>query len=236
MENVNFEVLKLLKKFIIKLKGLFPVKLKTFFKKFRKFNAYHNLDKQMIEYINFKNGFYIDCGANDGVNQSTTWYFEKYLNWNGILIEPITSVFDELKRNRSNKNIFKNCVLVGKDFKEKKIKFYYNDKDTLTGSVKKKENLKQEHITAMTLNKLLNDLNFNKVIDLFSLDVEGNEFEVINGIDFKKFKINYFLIETNSFDKLNEILKRQNFKFVKRLSNYSFADRPDYGDYLFKSI
>ena len=225
-----------MKKIIIKLKGLFPIKLKTFFKKFKKFNAYHDLDKQMLEYINYKNGFYIDCGANDGVNQSTTWYFEKYLNWNGILIEPIPSVFDELKKNRNNKNIFKNCVLVDKNFKENKIKFYYNKKDTLTGSIKEKENLKQEYITAMSLNKLLDDLNFNKVIDLFSLDVEGNEFEVINGIDFKKYKINYFLIETNNFDKLNEILKKQNFKFVKRLSNYSFADRPDYGDYLFKSI
>ena len=87
-----------LNKAIIKFKGLFPTKLKTSIKKFRKFNGYNNLDKKMLEFINFKDGFYVDCGANDGVNQSTTWYFENQLSWKGILIEPIPSVFDELKK------------------------------------------------------------------------------------------------------------------------------------------
>ena len=53
--------MSLLKKIIIKIKGLFPVKLKTFLKKFKKFNAYHQLDIKLLKYINFKNGFYIDC-------------------------------------------------------------------------------------------------------------------------------------------------------------------------------
>ena len=34
--------------------------------------------------IYFKNG--IECGANDGVNQSNTWYFE--ISKKGLLIEP----------------------------------------------------------------------------------------------------------------------------------------------------
>lgn len=60
---------------LIKLKGLLPVRLKTYLKKFKRFNAYNNLDKKLLKYIDYKNGFYIDCGANDGINQSTTWYF-----------------------------------------------------------------------------------------------------------------------------------------------------------------
>ena len=43
--------------------------------------------------------------------------------------------------------------------------------------------------------------------------------------------------DIRSFTNISEKLEpAENFKFVKRLSNYSFADRPDYGDYLFKSI
>ena len=57
--------MSLLKKITIKIKGFFPVKLKTFLKKF---NAYHQLDIKLLKYLNFENGFYIDCGANDGVN------------------------------------------------------------------------------------------------------------------------------------------------------------------------
>ena len=70
-----------------KISVLFTKKTKTFFKKFRKFNALNNLDKKLLQYINYKNGFYIECGANDGVDQSNTWHFEKFKNWHGILIE-----------------------------------------------------------------------------------------------------------------------------------------------------
>ncbi len=51
-----------------------------------------------MKYLNFKDGFYIECGANDGVNQSNTWYFEKSLNWKRILIEPNKKSFSELKK------------------------------------------------------------------------------------------------------------------------------------------
>jgi hypothetical protein len=80
------------------LKKILPVRFKTFLKKFRKFNSINNLDKKLLKYLNFKNGFYIECGANDGVNQSNTWYFEKSLNWIGILIEPNKQIFQELKK------------------------------------------------------------------------------------------------------------------------------------------
>ena len=35
-----------------------------------------------------KNGFFIELGANNGLTQSNTAFFEKYRNWSGILIEP----------------------------------------------------------------------------------------------------------------------------------------------------
>ena len=70
---------------LIKFKGLFSTKFKTFIKKYKKFNGYGGLDKRMLKFINYENGFYIECGANDGVNQSNTWYFEKQLKWRGLL-------------------------------------------------------------------------------------------------------------------------------------------------------
>ena len=106
-------------KIISLFKKILPTKFKTFLKKHRKFNAINNLDKKLLKYINFKNGFYIECGANDGVNQSNTWYFEKCLNWKGILIEPNKKIFKELIKNRSPNNIFENVALVSEDFKIK---------------------------------------------------------------------------------------------------------------------
>ena len=87
-----------MKNIILKFKGLIPLRIKTYLKKYRDFNGYNKLDVKMLDYINYKNGYFIECGANDGVNQSNTWYYEKKLNWRGILIEPVEKVFIELKK------------------------------------------------------------------------------------------------------------------------------------------
>ena len=77
------------------------------------------MDKKLLKYLDFRNGFYIELGAYDGLNQSNTYYFEKYLDWTGILIEPSEKQFRKLKRNRSNKNFFYNCAC---DFQKAKLK------------------------------------------------------------------------------------------------------------------
>ena len=225
-----------LKKILIFFKGLIPTKFKTKIKKLRKYNGYHNLDKQMLEFINYEGGFYIDCGANDGVNQSTTWFYEKQLNWKGILIEPIPKVFDELKKNRNKNNYFKNCALVDKNFKDKDIEFYYNKNDTLTGATKNKKNTEKISVKVNTLDQVIDEINYKGKIDFFSLDVEGNEIEVLNGVNFNNHFIEYMLIETDNFQRLENLLTKKNYRYLKRLSDYKFLDKPDYGDYLFKRI
>tara|TARA_B110000879_G_scaffold201590_1_gene276866 strand:+ start:56 stop:742 length:687 start_codon:yes stop_codon:yes gene_type:complete len=223
---------------LIKIKGFFPVKFKTYIKKFRKYNANHQLDKKLLKYINYKNGFYIDCGANDGVNQSTTWYFEKYLNWNGILIEPIPNVFNELKKNRSKSNYFYNTALTDFNYNSKTIKFNLNKEDTLTGSIFSNnqflKNTQTIKVKATTLDQIIKKDKSDKLIDLFSLDVEGYEFEVLNGINFDNIKFKFLLIETEFPEKLINYMSKKNYTFVERLSNYNFSNKPTYGDYLFK--
>tara|TARA_B100000575_G_C23054850_1_gene607226 strand:+ start:184 stop:873 length:690 start_codon:yes stop_codon:yes gene_type:complete len=223
-----------LKKIVLKIKKLFPTKLKTNLKKLRKFNGYNDLDKKMLEFLNYKDGFYVDCGANDGVNQSTTWYYEKHLNWKGILIEPITSVFDELKKNRHKNNYFKNCALTSQKYQNNNVEFYYNKNDTLTGGLIRKENSEKINVKAKTFNQIMDEINLKDKIDFFSLDVEGSELEVLEGIDFNKHHIEYLLIETHNFIKLKSFLDLKNYKFIKRLSDYKLLDKPEYGDYLFK--
>ena len=190
----------------------------------------------MLEYINYKDVFFVDCGANDGVNQSTTWYYENHLNWKGLLIEPIPSVFNELKKNRHKKNYFVNCALTNHNSDKENIEFYYDKKDTLTGSIKKKHNTDIVKVRANTFDHIINEINYKGKIDFFSLDVEGNEIEVLNGINFNKHYIEYMLIETDNIVQLKNFLNSRNYEFLKRLSNYKFLDKPDYGDYLFRRI
>ena len=225
---------------LIKLKGLLPIKFKTYLKKFKKFNAYHDLDKKLLNYINYKNGFYIDCGANDGVNQSTTYYFEKYLNWRGILIEPVPEVYNELKNNRNKNNYFYNYALVSKKYNQQEINFVFNNKDSLQaknalGTSLLKKNEKIITVKCKTLESILDNIKIPKTIDLFSLDVEGYEFEVLEGINFNSVKFKYILCETEFPEKLNNFLTQKKYKFVERFSNYNSIEKPEYGDYLYES-
>jgi FkbM family methyltransferase len=225
-----------------KLKSLIPNNIKTRIKKLRRFNGYHDLDKKLLKYINYKNGFYIDCGANDGVNQSTTWYFEKYLNWTGLLIEPIPEVYNQLIKNRDKKNYFYNYALVNSNYDKDEIDFVYDTNDSLLAkqcSLKSdinflKKNEKKISVRASSLETILINNQIPKMIDLFSLDVEGDEFNVLQGINFKNVKFKYILIETDFPKKVNSYLESKGYLFIERLSNYNSIEKPDYGDYLYK--
>ena len=76
------------------------------------------------------------------------------------------------------------------------------------------------------MNSLLYKSNAPKIIDFLSLDTEGAEFEVLNGIDFKKFKFRYLLVETDNILKLKKFMLKKNYKFIKKFNE---------NDYLFKS-
>ena len=205
------------------LKKIIPLKFKTFLKKFRKFNSINCLDKKLLKYVNFKNGFYVECGANDGINQSNSWYYERNMNWKGILIEPNKKKFQELKRNRSSRNIFVNAALVSKKFKLSNKKIYLTN-DNLESKVTNVYNPSCEKVYADTLGNILKRYSIKK-INFFSLDVEGYEQEVLKGLDLKNIIIDYILIETSYYKKISLMLKKYNYIFKEKFSSH---------DYLFK--
>jgi len=58
----------------------------------------NNLDEKLLKYLNFNNGFFIEAGANDGVNQSNTLMYEQKYGWSGLLIEPSFIKYEECKK------------------------------------------------------------------------------------------------------------------------------------------
>ncbi len=73
-----------------------------------------------------------------------------------------------------------------------------------------------------TLTSILDEAESPNLIDFFSLDVEGAEFEVIDGIDFNKYNFKFFLIETDNFSKLNKILKNKKYFYLENLTNHDY--------------
>lgn len=84
----------------------------------------NGLDLKLHDYIRFRNGFFVEAGGNDGLSQSNTAYFEHYLNWRGILIEPIPELATRCRENRP-KAIIEQCALVPFEYTDAQIEMTY---------------------------------------------------------------------------------------------------------------
>ena len=74
-------------------------------KEAKKYFGLNGLDSLIEHFVNYDNGFFVELGANDGLTQSNTAYFEKSRGWKGVLIEPSPNKFLECIKNRSEKTI-----------------------------------------------------------------------------------------------------------------------------------
>ena len=207
--------------------------------------AINQLDKQLEQYVNYDNGFFVELGANDGISQSNSLYFEMKRNWRGVLIEPTPHNFLLCKEQRSAENYIFCNACVSFDYKEKYVDIKYanlmsisenleldlEDKDTHIQSGKKflsnNEDVFSFGATAVTLNSILEKSKAPKEIDFLSLDVEGAELAVLKGIDFDKFLFKYMLIEVRDVKRMESFLRQHGYILEKQFSSH---------DYLFKHI
>ncbi len=202
-----------------------------------KYFGLNEIDRKISKYLNYDNGYYIELGANDGVSQSNTLFFELNRNWKGILVEPIKSKFYQCKKIRSNKNLFFNSACVSSDYNDDTVELIYSNLRTITNDdknqIKAKYHLNNEDLNiyqthkkilakARTLNSILKEAKAPKKIDFLSIDTEGYEIEILKGLDFNNFFFDYILIETKSFEILDKFLNQRNYIFLDKLSNHDY--------------
>jgi len=226
MERIKKFFKKILSKKIVEM----IVQLKS---KDRIYFGLKKIDRDLLEFLDYKNGFYIEMGAADGVTQSNTMYYEKNLGWRGLLIEPEINNFNKCKKNRSKNNFFFNKACVGFDYKKKSMQMVSiglmttslnKDLNKISPEIhikqgeqylKSDEKIKEFTTEVSTLNDLLKETNSPKIIDFISLDVEGLEFEVLNGINFEEYRFRYILVETlNNYEMINYFQKKK-YQLVK---------------------
>lgn len=196
------------------------------------------LQDKLNNIINKKNGFFIELGANDGLCQSNTAFFEKELNWRGILIEPSLKGYELCKINRPN-SLCLNYACVSNDYSEQYILGDFNENNlmgSINGSRLKHKNLIK--VKATTLEKILDEY-CSENIDFLSLDTEGYEFEILKGLNLDKYRPNYMLIEIYSkdFKEIFNYLNSKNYKLHSNFTNYNKKDNPcwdgTHNDFLF---
>lgn len=183
------------------------------------------IHEKLLNYLTFRNGFYIEAGAYDGIFQSNTYLLERKLGWKGILIEPSLSVYNECIMNRdTNKNLILNYALLEHGNFKKAIGHF-------DGSCRSMLHPKGKYsVDATTLTNILDKYKV-KWIDFLSLDVEGHELPVLRGLDFTRYKPTFILVEIRKMF-YNDIVKY--LKEYNLIDNLSKFEDSIHNDYLFK--
>ena len=210
-------------------------------KKFLKNSSQFGEDKFILDLFNKDyRGKYLDLGCYHPTRHSNTHILYQS-GWTGINIDlnPLTiELFNFMRPKDFNYNIG-----ISNSEEEKELYFIneFNTQNTLDKNqlnfLKNHHNVKDREIlkTKLKTKKLetiLLDNNFYN-IDFFNIDIEGHELEVIESIDFDKFKFKYICIEmiqhneisVNRSKKINDILNNNDFIIVKKFEfNYIYKN------------
>ncbi|MEF2230470.1 MAG: FkbM family methyltransferase [Pseudodesulfovibrio sp.] len=174
--------------------------------------ALNDLDRKLEKYIGRKDGFFIECGANNGYFQSNTFYYEYQLGWKGILVEAIPELAAVCAYQRLNARVY-NCGLVSTEYPDDRITLRFAGLKSLVSGCKGGGEAEDKWVSsgvhneglpgtyevsvpARTLTSIL-DVERPEHIDLFSLDVEGYELEVLRGLDLERYRPEYILVEVH---------------------------------------
>lgn len=194
---------------------------------------------ELLAFVNFKGGFFVQCGGNDGYSNDPTYYLEKILNWNGIIAEPLP-IYSLCKKNRPNSMVY-NCAVGSFSNPNKRTSFVDcnamsfvagsidNDKEWIdAGEKAQKIKAKLVSVDIKPIQELIDSYSTThliKKIDLFVADTEGYEFEILQGLDFSKNSPQYILLEIhkdNELVNISKFLKRNGYRLLKEFKQRDF--------------
>lgn len=179
---------------------------------FSQFNQDRFIYLNHFKYLH-RPGTYVDIAANEPIRISNTYFFDACLGWEGACIEANPVYHDSLKALRRCK-LIPTCV----SNKVEKVKFilaYGSGGISETNKYSGKKELLNTttDMTCIPSRNAFEVLSTQKV-DLLSLDVEGHELKVLEGIDWKKVKINVIVMENNVVSAGAFLTKKQYRKIV----------------------
>lgn len=203
------------------------------------------LDLRLIEVIEPRHGgYFVELGANDGLSQSNTWKLQRAFGWTGLLIEPSPIRYRECVMNRSFARVphvrCAACVPFG--FVQRFVEIEDADLMSVAKGLDVDDRAARFHADcgmqflddprfryvygapARTLTSLLDEVQAPLDFDLLSLDVEGNELSVLKGLDFKRYRPRWILVEARGVQ-IGHYLEQLGYEQQATLSqNDSYAD------------
>jgi FkbM family methyltransferase len=173
-----------------------------------------------LEILGDSPSYFVEFGADDGVQNSNTYILEKEYGWHGIVAEASIYCHDKLFANRSC-HIETKCVYTQSDLE---IDFTevgnglsaiseYADKDNWAqvrsgGTIYK--------VKTISLKDMLDKYDAPPEIGYLSIDTEGSEYDILNAYDFSRhFKL--ITVEHNytvQREKIYDLLTPKGYKRI----------------------
>jgi hypothetical protein len=157
-------------------------------------------DKWLMENVfsGKRNGFFIDCGCNNPVKGSNTYAMEQFFDWTGIGID--VHIQTGFPPQRPGTIPFQACLssssgLVVDIVHGGGTTGIHDDSSNDHIRTNILQNKSYKTITT-TLTHVLDVCGAPEKIDLFSLDTEGHEISILEGLDRDKYTIEYICVET----------------------------------------
>ena len=154
-----------------------------------------------------RGGTFLDIGAYDGLTGSNSLYFEKYLGWTGVLVEPV-------KQHRETAEMWRAspCLPYAVADRDGEATFIavtqgYTQMSGLEGEydaamltrVRSDPRHAEDRITVPTrsLNSLFAETGMDRV-DFVSLDIEGGELAALTAFDHARYRVDVWAVENNT--------------------------------------
>jgi FkbM family methyltransferase len=186
-----------------------------------KLNSYSQWgeDRLVWEYFDRQPaGFFAEIGANDPETGSQTLLLEEQ-GWQGVLVEPQPDCCERLRQRRPKSRVVQ--AACGSPAQRGKASFHVASADARS-SLKKYTHDTSVTFTAvaevevMTLDEVLEQAGSPK-LDFLSIDVEGAELDVLQGLDLRRHQPRLIMVEDYIFTlRVHRHLTANGYRIVKR--------------------
>jgi FkbM family methyltransferase len=159
-----------------------------------------------------RDGYFVEVGANNGFLMSNTYLLEKNYDWKGICIEATPDKIHDLINTRPNAICIEAAVYSESNLE---LDFTTSPIDILNVITEYAENavdfLNQSGVIIKVNTRSLTDIlienNAPENIDYLSIDTNGSEYKVLEGIDFSKYKFGVITVKNSLIEEKQNRIK-----------------------------
>ena len=148
-----------------------------------------------------KDGFFVEVGVGSGQAISNTYMLEKHFGWKGLLVEPNRSSHKSIAACRSA--VLEPRAAASKSgqrlrFQEMVDAGEHSRVVDTGGHAMPGARTVEYEVETVALTEILDDMGAPSEIDFLSLDTEGSEIDILNGLDLNRYNFKVMVIEHNN--------------------------------------